>query len=188
MKWLDRLAVWALLTIGLCACTFTRDKKDDEHLAVHEHQEQKLDRQSNEVKQSGPETITTTVEEYEVESAGIEPALPANVAPEMDQPGIGPSASTKPPRNQATAAHVLVKRTVTVDQRGPVVDTKTVQAQETGCEDLGLDMTRHTETTSKTSPALAGYLWMALAAAAVAGAGWLAWKFSLPGKLLALIR
>lgn len=176
MKW--------LAVVLICGCTFSKEKKEDEHLAVQEHATQKLDEQSTETKQSGPETITTTTEEYEdadepgdVRGGDLDGGLP--VGP-VHQPGHQVDA----PR---PIGRVLVKRTVTVDQRGPVVDTKTVQAQETGCEDVGLDLTRHTETKTKDAPALAGYLWMALAAAVVAGGAWAAWKFSLPGKLLALV-
>lgn len=68
------------------------------------------------------------------------------------------------------------------------MDIKAREVLETGAEDVGLDMTRHTEDDAKTSPALAGYLWIALVVAAVAGAGWLAWRFSLPGKLVAVIK
>lgn len=174
-----------LLLAICCACTFTRDKKDDEHLAVQEHAAQKLDEHETETKQTGPETITTTTEEYE---DADEPVLVRS----GDAGGGLPVGPVLQSGHQVDAprpiGRVLVKRTVTIDQRGPVVATKTREAEETGAEDVGLDMTRHTETTSETSPALAGWLWMALAAAAVVGGGWLAWKFSLPGKLLALIR
>lgn len=175
---------WLALAL-LCACTFSKEKKEDEHLTVQEHATEQRDRQATEVKQIGPETITTTTEEYE---DADEPGDVRSGDPDGGLP-VGPVRQSG---HQVDAprpiGRVLIKRTVVVDRRGPVVDTKTTQAEETGCEDVGLDLTRHVETTSKTSPALAGYLWMALAAAAVVGAGWLAWKFSLPGKLLALLR
>lgn len=178
------------LLLAICyACSFSKEKKDDEHMVAQEHATQKLDEHETETKQTGPETITTTVEEYEMPQGS---PLAGDTAPNRVLP-ISGLADARPTMFPADArkmppAAVMVKRTVIVDQRGPVVATKTREAEETGAEDVGLDMTRHTEMASKTSPALAGWLWMALAAAAVVGGGWLAWKFSLPGKLLALIR
>lgn len=173
------------LLLVLCACSFSKEKQDDEHLAVQEHAAQKLDEHETSTMQAGPETITTTTEEYEdvdesvlVRSGDAGGGLPVGPVHQFGHQVDAPRP----------IGRVLIKRTVVVDQRGPVVETKTREAEETGAEDVGLDMTRHTEMASKTSPALAGWLWMALAAAAVVGAGWLAWKFSLPGKLLALIR
>lgn len=175
-----RLALWTFLAATLCACTFTRDKKADEHLALQEHQEHQAAVHETETVQTGSETITTTIEEYEAEEPPQVPAGPqAAAAQEGSQHPDGRPAPVRP---------LLVKRTVTVDQRSPVIATKAREVLETGAEDVGLDMTRHTEDDAKTSPALAGYLWMVLAAAVVAGAAWAAWKFSLPGKILAWLK
>lgn len=163
-----------------CACTFTRDKKDDEHLAVQEHAEQQLAEHEQETKQTGPETITTTIEEYDDDDPGSDSGTDGGVA------GGGEPRGAPDVARRATVAPHLIKRTVVVDQRGPVVDTKTREAQEAGSEDVGLDMTRHIEVKTKDAPALAGWLWIALAVAAVAGVGWAAWKFSLPGKVVSL--
>lgn len=185
MRRLHRLAVWILLTIGLCGCTFSKEKKEDEHLALQEHATRKGEQQATETVRTGPETITTTTEEYE--DTNEPPQVPA-APPDGGLPLWCCSSTVDQMRALRPIGRVLVKRTVTVDQRGPVVAIKASSATESGCEDVGLDLTKHTEDDSNTSPALAGYLWMALAVAAVVGAGWLAWKFSLPGKIMAVIR
>lgn len=171
-----------LALVLLCACTFTRDKKADEHLTLQEHATQQGEQQATETKTKGPTDITTNTDtrqlaiEVEDPDGGIELAVVSKDRPLKLAPGSRVIGSV--PLSETT-----VQRT---EHQAGTVDTKASSATENGCEDVGLDLTKHTEDDSNTSPALAGYLWMVLAVAAVAGAGWLAWKFSLPGKILAL--
>lgn len=185
---LEKLAVGLLLSLWFCGCTFSKEKKEDEHLAVQEHAERRADEHEIETKQTGPETITTTIEEYEDGDHGMGLGAAGGVAGSGSALGAPVVAGRAAPPAVAAGAPRFIRRTVIVDQRGPVVETKAREIQETGSEDVGLNMTRRLDTESKTSPALAGYLWMLAAAAAVAGIGWAAWKFSLPGKILGLLK
>lgn len=160
---------WALL--ALCACTFTRDKKDDEHLTVQEHATVRAEQAQTETKTEGPETITTTVEEWAEEPAA---ALDAGAA----APVVRPSASAAAPR--------ILRRTTTVDQRGPVTDVKRESASEMGSEDIGLDMTKHTEEKSSTSYWPPWWL-LAGGVLGVAAAGWAAYRFTPWGRALAAL-
>lgn len=185
MRPAERLALWVLLTLGLCGCTFSKEKKEDEHLAVQEHATQKADVRETETKQTGPETITTTIEEYDDGDSGVGPGADGGVTwsgVTLGAPVVAGREAAPPvgPRHY--------KKTTIVDQRGAVTDTKAREAEEIGTEDVGLDMTYHGETKTKDAPALAGWLWIAVAVAAVAGLGGAAWKFSLPGKVLSLLR
>lgn len=169
--------------LAICAaCTFTRDKKTDEHLTVQEHATQQGEQQAAETKTKGPTDITTNTEtrqlavEVEDPDGGIELALVSKENPLKLAPGSRVIGSV--PLSETT-----VQRT---EHQAGTVDTKASSATESGCEDVGLDLTKHTETKTKDAPALAGWLWIALAVAAVAGVGWVAWKFSLPGKVVSL--
>lgn len=185
---LEKLAVGLLLSLWFCGCTFSKEKKEDEHLAVQEHAAQKLDEHETETRQTGPETITTTIEEYEDADPGMGLGADGGVAGSGASLGAPVVDDRAAPSAVAAGASRFIRRTVIVDQRGPIIETKARETQETGSEDVGLDMTRHLDTESKTSPALAGYLWMLAAVAAVVGIGWAAWKFSLPGKILGLLK
>lgn len=170
------------LLLVLCACTFTRDKKSDEHLTLQEHATQQGEQQATETKTRGPTDITTNIDTrqlaVEVEDAdgGLELAVvpedrPLKLAPGSRVIGSVPLSETTSQRTEHQAGVVVAKAS---------------SATESGCEDVGLDLTKHTETKTKDTPALAGWLWIALAVAAVAGVGWAAWKFSLPGKIVSL--
>jgi hypothetical protein len=106
--------------------------------------------------QTGPETITTTVEEFE--TGGLpagDGAAPKSAKPLTQQPPTLPHAP------------VLVKRTVTVDQRAPAVAETHIEANGSLEEKSGL------KKEDKAAPAAGCMLglgfWGAIAIAAVLG-------------------
>lgn len=152
-------------------CTRTTEAKVDEHLALREHQAHQAVEHETETVQTGPETITTTIEEYDDDDPGSDSSTDGGVA------GGGDARRAPDVARRAAVAPRLVKRTVTVDQRGPVVAIKAREAQETSSEDVGLDMTYKGSTTTKTSywPP-----WWVFAGGAV--------LLVLVGKLIAVVR
>lgn len=174
----------ALAIFASCVgCTRTTEARIDEHLALQEHAAQKLDEHETETRQTGPETITTTTEEYEDGDLGIDPGAAGGVAGSDAAIGV-PVVAGRP---ASPVAPRLVRRTVVVDQRGPIVDTKAREVQETGSEDVGLDMTYEGSTTTKTSYWPPWWVFVG-GTAVLALASWAAYKFTPLGKLVAMVR
>lgn len=174
----------------LASCTFSRDKREDSSLREREHATVRAEQAQTETRTEGPETITTTIEEYE--DGAPQEASPQGAAGrlhvqmvEAPQQGSGnEQASAQHPPQASTGR--IVRRTVTVDQRGPVTDVKRESASETGSEDIGLDMTKHTEEKSSTSYWPPWWL-LAGGVLGVAGAGWAAYRFTPWGRALAAL-
>lgn len=103
-------------------------------LKVDDHATEASRSKQDTTTKQGPETITTTVEEWAAGAAGLSGETPAPVGRQSE---AKPALVTRP----SALAPVLTRRTVTVDQRGPVfVSThETVQAQAT--DDHHLDLT-----------------------------------------------
>lgn len=73
---------------------------------------------------------------------------------------------------------------MTVIQTGPVLDTKRQIEKEASSATQTVQSEAKSATKTKTAPALSGYLWGVLAAVAVCGIGWVAWKMSPFSKVL----
>jgi hypothetical protein len=118
------------LALALAACARTSQVKSE--ASVHET--------TQETVQTGPETITTTVEEYAApEEVAGRSVTPGSVAV---LPSGEPSASLSEAPRQTPQPHAslpphgpLVKRTVTVDERGPVTATRGSVTDLHGYED-----------------------------------------------------
>lgn len=186
--WLDWLAAMGfpialaltLAVLFLCAgCTRTTETRAEQHIAVQETQATKASEKTTEVVQTGPETITTTTEEFEEPPSPV-PAGPLAAAEQ--------NGSQHPDGRPAPGRPFLVKRTVIVDHRDPITDTKTETARQASTEATTATLEAKTSKDTKTAPSLAGWLWLLLIGAGVLAVAGLAWKFSLPGRLMALFR
>lgn len=166
MKPLEKMAVLALLTLGFCGCTRTSEVKAEEKIAVQEEVKARSTEQTAETVQTGPETITTTVEEYEEPEnatgsapvSRVEPVGKSDNAPMAHPTAEG--ATIRPPG-------VLVKRTVVVDQRGPVLDTKSAVTQTAKTASLTGKQESTSDTKKSTKWGVPRWLW-ALGACGVA--------------------
>lgn len=169
MKRFEAWAIWLILGTGLCGCTRTSEVKTSEKTAFQEELKGRERDRSTEVVQTGPETITTTVEEWgpaaaeEVKSGSRESNPPSRFGRPMPEPlGQTRTASLPPPA-------VLIKRTVTVDQRGPSTDTKTNVATKVESASLTEKQEKASDTKKRTSwwPPI----WMWACGAALLGLG-----------------
>ena len=109
------LLMFVLAALGGCTRTF-ETRSESSSSAVQQEQASQKERVV-ETRTEGPEVVTTTVEEYEqpaVEGSSLRGSGPAS---EPQSGGVSPAVPH-------TGNPILVKRTVTVDQRGPVVDTR----------------------------------------------------------------
>lgn len=114
MKW--------LVLIALLACTRSSEVKTEAKTEL------RAEENVTQTVQTGPETITTTTEEYGApqknEAAQATGGL--SVQGEVEQ---GDRTQTKAEHPKKTSAGLtLVKRTIVVDQRGPVIDTTVAAA------------------------------------------------------------
>jgi hypothetical protein len=152
--------------------------RSDQKLAVQEEVHEQGRERTSETVQTGPETITTTTEEFEV---------PGPLSPDGSSPphqrvyelgGIekhasdGLTAPAHPDQRSVPAAPVLVKRTVVVDQRGASLATKNESSTQAKTASLSEKQEKASDTKKKTSywPPL----WMWLAGAVLLGrGGWL---------------
>lgn len=185
MRLRDCVAPWALLTIGLCGCTRTKDVRAEEHATLQETRSATMQRDIVKTVQTGPETITTTTEEFEVGAGSNAQATqadaPANVGQREHRVGNPEDAGVAP------RAPFLVKRTVTVDQKGPTVTA--IAAEAKGASSAALAATDDKKLEEKTTTRWGPPWWVwALLAAVVAGAAWAAWKFSLPGRVFGWLK
>lgn len=154
-------AVFALLGVLMVGgCTRTSEVKTDDKLDVQQEVKARSTEQTAETVQTGPETITTTTEEYtdaDVPDAVVGPA-----------PGVAArSAGAVVPVRAQLPASRLVKRTVTVDQRGPVLDTKNAVTQTAKDTSLAEKQEKASDTKKKTSYWPPWWVW-ALGACGVA--------------------
>lgn len=189
MRRLKKLAVWAFCTYCFCGCTRTVEVKAETHETASLVEQQLSKEKVVETVQVGPETITTTVEEYEPCEPTECDASPDGGAPAAIPTlngGIAPTRSAAAVRG-APHAPILLKRTVTVDQRGPSIDTKATEATASSSATQAIKLDSKTETTTKTRYGPALWL-LALLAAALALVGWLAFKFSLFGRIAAFLK
>ena len=125
-------AVAAVFGSGVAAGRYSRPPAPAVHEVLDAHakvdEAQKLD----EHKVEGPETITKTVEEFEVN--------PPRGLPSQNGSAVMVLTGPDSPRN-VPAATVLVKRTVTVTQRGPEVVDIHRAAEQHLVTDQHLDLT-----------------------------------------------
>lgn len=156
MTRLERLAVWALLTLGLCGCTRTVETRSESALRADVATRAEAATSTTETVTSGPETITTTTEEYEVGAAPISgPPLLSASETAGDAGSSTARAVPLPPRA------ALIKRTVVVDQRGPVVDTRHEVGTASRTATATLVATAKTTRAERTSYWPPWWLWLA---------------------------
>lgn len=175
-----------LVAALLVNCTRTVEVKAETHETASLVEKQLSKEKVVETVQVGPETITTTVEEFEI-------APPLLLSSGQHLPSFdGPEQSAGPVSARGAApimppAPILVKRTITVDQRGPSIDTKASEATASSSATQAIKLDSKTETTTKTR--YGPPLWLlALLAAALALVVWLVWRFSLFGRIAAFFR
>lgn len=161
--------------LALAGCTRTVETRAEsalrEDVAVRAEARERV----TEVTKSGPETITTTVEEWEVGSVAS-----------VQAPSLDPVANQRREQGASLPQRAaLVKRTVTVDQRGPVVDTRHEAASSTATATASIVASSKSSTESKTSywPPAGLLVFLGIA---VAGGGYVVWRFSLFGRLAKL--
>lgn len=179
MKWLTFLVV-------CIACTRTTETKTDEHLALKEHGTTKAAEHSTEVVQTGPgRTVVYKFAPLEEKSgAGFTPASPRVGTSASSGSGVRPAAAAPAHQDHPAAdglpAHGALVEMDIIDT-GSVVDTKANDSTASTCEDLGLNLTKHSERDTRTTPALSSWLfWILIAAGVVVVAGGVAWKFKPP--------
>lgn len=163
-----------MLMLALAGCTRTVETRAEsalrEDVAVRAEARERV----TEVTKSGPETITTTVEEWEVGSVAS-----------VQAPSLDPVANQRREQGASLPQRAaLVKRTVTVDQRGPVVDTRHEAASSTATATASIVASSKSSTESKTSYWPPWWLFAGGAGLLVLS-GWAAWKFTPLGRLLA---
>lgn len=185
---MKRLALWLLLGYALCGCTRTVEVKAETHAELQQETRQRETQAVSSTVQTGPETITTTVEEFEMPQGS---PLAGDTAPNRVLT-ISELADARPTMFPADAqkmppAAVMVKRTVIVDQRGPVVATTRAVDKEIANTTLAakVDEKKDLKRTTRYGPAW--WVWVS-AAVALGLAVWLVWRFSLPGKIVAAVR
>lgn len=200
MKRLERLALWLLITAGLCSCVKTSEVKADEKLAIQEEKKTAATQSITETVQTGPsetviykfappdenepvpgnagppvvaETEASTPDRHGREQGG------ARVRPISDPSSSLPVSDGLPPHGPLVEMQII--------RTGPTLATKAATSTASSCEDLGLNLEKHTQT--KTATRYGPPLWLlALLAAALALVGWLVWRFSLFGRIAAFLR
>lgn len=135
---------------------------------------------TTETRSEGPETITTTVEEWEVPvlhdgatgvaRAASESSATSAVAQSVEhRPLAGREAvGSTPIGGPLAGAVVLVKRTVTVDQRGPILDTKRQTEKEASSATQTVQAEAKSATVVKTSYSWPLWLWGGIVAVGIA--------------------
>jgi len=126
---------------------------------------------------SGPETVTTTTEEYGLEDAS--PRADAPVGP-RPAPATGPGFESGEALATVRRRGPLVKRTVVVDQRSPAVAV--TRAEGTTATETRTEVKTDTQAQTAHSNAPSGLfgsllgLWPLLLLAILALAGWIGWR------------
>lgn len=181
---------FSLLGLWLIACTHSRVERHEASAELHETVQATTDQRVDETVQRGPETITTTVEEFAyAPQDGLAAAHESGLAP--DEPAGPPGAAHPQPVPRGAreiaggsgggplAGEILVKRTVTVDQRGTV--TETIAAEAKGASTAALAVKVKDKGSVADSTRWGPPWWVyALVGVALAGAGYVAWKLKPP--------
>lgn len=172
--------------LSICACTHTSQIKAESHRSLEKHSEKQAEEKTVETVRTGPETITVTVEEYEVAPGPSVPteSAAAHVSTRNQAAAARPAAGAE----SAAAPLILVKRTVTVDQRGPVLDVKRADDTQAVKEASTETLDAKTATKTKTAPALAGWLYVALAVGALVVVGGTAWRLTPWSRVIGAIK
>lgn len=168
MRRLERLALWIFASYALCGCTRTTEVKTEAHEELQQVTQQRESQVVTQTVQTGPETITTTTEEYE--------AVP--VVAQDEVPGT--------PKPRPPSVPVLVKRIVTVDQRGPVLAETHSVAKEAAQTVTSKKADAKTDTTRTTRYGPPWWL-LAVGGVVLAAAGYAVWRFSLFGRIAKLL-
>lgn len=165
---------WLAFALLLCGCAH---KHAEEHSASAEiHETARIEQETHSITtvQRGPETITTTVEEF----APL-PSVEASDIPRADTArGATPMGLQPPPTarvDMLPRAPILVKRTIIVDQRGPASTTIAAEAKGASTAAIAAEAEAHDKLRTSTSVGPSPLAW-ALIALALAGAGLAAWK------------
>lgn len=186
MTRLERLALWALLTLGLCGCTRTVETRAESALRADVATRAEAAETVDEVVQTGPST--KTIYRFALPDAAeqMEPAG-ANAAPIGAVLGVPPAAKAKVARPALAHADGLPAHgplvEVEIDQTGPILAAKHIAAQQATATTATIVATAKTAqraTTSYWPPAwllatLAGLLALGLALLR----GWLKMPFGL---------
>lgn len=167
--WWLKAAALALLCCCCGGCAHSSEKQAEAHEAVNATETAKASGSFAETKVEGPETITTTVEEWaDVEAPPIREAPPLSAQSEAGEatPTRGGGETYLPPRA------ALIKRTITVDQRGPVSTTIAARATEATREAVQATREVKTDQRSKWSALVPWWLWL-VGLVALGGGAWL---------------
>lgn len=150
-----------LALIALLGCTRSSEVKTEAKTDL------RAEENVTQTVQTGPETITTTTEEY---------AIPNLAATEVSRDGDSQILTRRrsAPRDGGakTVPTLLVKRTVVVDQRGPVIDTTVAAATTTVATDSHSDATKASSVGLSWKFYAAGVLVVLL----LAGAAYVLWR------------
>lgn len=181
-----RLAI--LLLLAACATSKTQEAH-----STFQNSEQALLSEGKQVEQhteAGPETITTTVEEFSLPQKEVVPSDP-EIKETSEHPAQRGVSVAQGASSDARRGPLLVKRTVTVDRRGPVVQDTSLQAQgslRTHAE-AKADAEAHSQATMKPSGLLGGLmaLWPEALFALLACTAFAVWRLK-PSWLTAILK
>lgn len=193
MTRLERLAIWALLTLGFCGCTRTTETRSESAVQATAAVQEKASSTLDEVVQTGPSTTTVykfALPESGKTKAGLASSDPSGMPPDQDDYSALVSSA-----RHSVATGRTVQRTdhlpthgalveMDVIQTGPVLDTKRQTSAEASSATQTVKSEEKATTKTKTAPALSLYVWLALAVVVLALIGWAAWKMSPLGKIL----
>lgn len=162
MTYIERVFI-ALLLLTWCGCATS--KTSEQHLDAVTAVDSAALAQATETRtvQTGPETITTTVEEFVQEAP----------------PRAGPVSAPTAARAPASGPPAIIRRTVTVDQRGPSLQQTTLNAQASTETHATAALASEAHSSKKTSWWPPWWLWLG-AAAAIAGAAYAVWRIRPP--------
>lgn len=197
MKIAERLMTAILFGCALapCACAKHTQTVSDSSSTLAEVADSARDTQAQVVtereEKRGPETVTTTVEEFAIPTAAAQADdrtgaccmshIASNGGAVHEAMTLGPAGSAD---SRVAAQPLLIKRTVTVKTTGPVdVDTSTRAERATEAKaETKIDAATHTHGSTiydikpSVGCAFTGWLYVALVLAAIAGIGYFAVK------------
>lgn len=199
MRLASRAALWLLLTVGLCSCTRTVEVKAETHETALLVEKQLSKEKVVETVQRGPsETVIykfappeenkpvsgnagpPVVVEAEARTPNRHwPVMTTSVRPISDPRSNPPVSDGLPPHGPLVEMDVI--------HTGPSIATKATEATASSSATQAIKLDSKTETTTKTR--YGPPLWLlALLAAALALVVWLAFKFSLFGRIAAFLK